>query len=321
MNFTIIGAGALGTILGAHLLRKGHGVNLVARGGRAQQLRDEGIRLKGLVKDQLRCSVVDDPRLISQCDVLIFAVKTYQLNSAIESMSHVRAARTFSVANGVMKNAQLASAYGETQTLGCMADTSGELHSNGMVEFTRNVCMHIGSLENTHDAVAAKIAEHINEAGVTTRCVANITTIEWSKYVGWVALFTLALISRKSTGYFLSDANFVAIAVRIIKEMGLIASTKGIPLIDQSPLPVARIIDQPMTGAIETIQRVGYGLTEAVPNHRMSVLQDLEAGRSLEVEETLGYAVRLAEKLGIETPTTELAYRIALGIDALQPTV
>jgi 2-dehydropantoate 2-reductase len=49
--------------------------------------------------------------------------------------------------------------------------------------------------------------------------------------------------------------------------------------------------------------------------HKVSMLQDLERGRRLEVEETLGYAVRKGAELGLQLPTVETCYRLIRGID------
>ena len=51
------------------------------------------------------------------------------------------------------------------------------------------------------------------------------------------------------------------------------------------------------------------------PTHKLSALQDLERGKRLEVEETLGYAVRQGVELGIPTPTMDVCYKLMAGIN------
>jgi 2-dehydropantoate 2-reductase len=60
-EFAILGAGALGSILGAHLARAGHDVVLLARGRRAEQITADGVAIEGLVDLQTRVPVLDDP--------------------------------------------------------------------------------------------------------------------------------------------------------------------------------------------------------------------------------------------------------------------
>ena len=122
MNFTIIGAGALGSILGAHLLAAGHGVVMVARGARAAQLRAHGLRVRGLRDFDLACQVVEAGAAITAPGVVIYTVKTYQMDEALAAHSTLVPQAVFSVANGVMKNEQLAGVYGAERVLGCMAN-------------------------------------------------------------------------------------------------------------------------------------------------------------------------------------------------------
>jgi 2-dehydropantoate 2-reductase len=63
------------------------------------------------------------------------------------------------------------------------------------------------------------------------------------------------------------------------------------------------------------VLRFGALLAERAPAHRVSTLQDLERGRRLEVEETLGYAVRKGVELGVPVPTVETCYRLLAGVN------
>ena len=62
MKFAILGAGALGTILGAHLSRAGHEVAMIVRGERARSLQRQGLVLNGLSDIKARPTVIDDPQ-------------------------------------------------------------------------------------------------------------------------------------------------------------------------------------------------------------------------------------------------------------------
>lgn len=318
MNFIIVGAGALGTIIGANLIQAGHAVTMVARGARAQALRNDGLRVRGLVDLSLSCQVVEDTSELTSADVLIFAVKTQQMEVALASMSHVTATSVVSVANGVMKNEQLASVYGAEHVLGCMADTSGELHADGVAEFTRNVCLNIGPYQDPTSTQSAAVAAAIDNAGVVTRAVDDIAKVEWSKFVAWVPMFVVSVIARRPTGQYLSNPDFAEIVAKQVKEAGAVAAHQGITLSDEAPLPVASIIAQPLEAGIELVRGVGRTMTELAPTHRMSSLQDLEAGRRLEVDGTLGYLVRLAQAHAIPVPTFENNYKLVVGIDGLQ---
>jgi len=317
MQFTIVGAGALGTILGAHLIASGQAVTLVARGARAAQLRTQGLRLRGLRDFDLPCTVVEPGAAIPAPGILIYTVKTYQMDEALNALATLRPDAVFSVANGVMKNEQLMAVHGAGRVLGCMANVSGELRTDGVVEFTRNVRMPLGPLPGYRGPAAADIAAAIDAAGVVTPAVDDIESAEWSKFAGWLAMFSLAVIARTTTGVYLENAGLAAVGVKLAKEAVALATARGITLVDQSPIPVVSVAQAELPAAVEILRDIGRNLIAQAPTHRMSALQDFEAGRRLEVHETLGYAAREAARLGVPAPTIAFCYELVAGLDTL----
>ena len=317
MQFTIIGAGALGTILGGHLLAAGHAVTMVARAARLHQIAAEGLVITGLRNIAVPCVAVAPTASIASPGVVIFTVKTHQMNEALRALAGLRPTAVFSVANGVQKNEQLIGAYGAASVLGCMANVSGELLASGTVEFTRNVRMPIGALSGYRGPDPTTIAVALDSAGIVTPAVTAIETIEWSKYVGWLAMFTLSVIARTTTGVFLENARLATLAVNIVREAAAIAAARDIALIDQSPIPAVSVSTAPLAEAMEQLRAIGRNLIAQAPTHRMSSLQDLDAGRTLEVHETLGYAVNEATRLGVAAPTLALCYDIVAGLNDL----
>ena len=316
MDIVVIGAGALGTILAAHLRQAGHAVTVLARGRRATQVKQSGLVVHGLAELNIACTIVTDPAAIPAADLLIVTVKTYDNEKAIAALPNRRFDTVFSVANGVLKNAELTHRFGAQAVLGCMANTSGELLDNGDVRFTRNVCLHLGELDGGVSARATAIAKAIGESGIHTKPEADIRVVEWSKFVGWTALFSLSVTTRSPTGAFLADAHCAGLAATMIKEMAAIARAHKIQIIDQSPLPVASIAAASFERAREIVMEVGGELRRAAPEHRMSSLQDLERGKPLEVEETLGFALAEGRRVGVDTPNLAIFYELASGISA-----
>src|SRR5215468_7486912 len=90
MKIVILGAGALGTVLGAHLARAGEDVTRLARGQRAAYLQAHGATLTGLADFTVPITVVTDPQQRHEADVLIVTVKTYDMASALQSIKHLQ---------------------------------------------------------------------------------------------------------------------------------------------------------------------------------------------------------------------------------------
>jgi len=315
MEIVVIGAGAIGTILAAHLARSGHRISVLARGRRAEQLRARGLIVRGLVDIDVNCAIVTDPAAVPRADLLIITVKTYDNETAIATLPDRRFEGVFSVANGVLKNDQLSARFGADRVLGCMANTSGELLDDGEVRFTRNVCLHLGELDGGISRRSAMIAAAIDTSGIHTRAEENIMAVEWSKFVGWTALLTLSVTTRFTTAQFMSDPHCALLAAIMMREMAALATACGAVLIDLSPLPVASIVAGPPEEGRDIVMQIGNEWLLDAPAHRMSSLQDLERGKRLEVEETLGFAVNQARKLGVDTPTLATCYEILAGIN------
>ena len=318
MRFAIVGAGALGSILGAHLARAGHDVIMVAREDRARRIREAGLRIKGLVEITAHCEAITEAAQLSKADALIVAVKTHATDAAIQPLANRDVDVAFSVQNGVMKNEQLARVFGVGRVLGAMADISGEMDETGHVVFTRNVNLYIGELDGRDSARVRQIAEVIASAGVRTTAVTNIQTIEWSKFVGWMGLMAIAVLTRVETWKFLTDPGSALAVVRVTRDSGALASALGIPLIDNSPLPVASICASLECEAVQTLQAIGVEFRSRTPFHRVSSLQDLESGRRLEIEETLGFAVRKAAEINLHVPTLKLCYDLVAALDRIE---
>jgi len=310
MKFAILGAGALGSILGAHLARAGHDVAMIVRGERARVLQRQGLVLNGLSDIKARPTVIDDPGKLREAGTLIIATKAIDSDKALESLRHLQVDNAFSVQNGVLKNELLARVFGYSRVLGAMADFSGELLANGEVKFTRNVCLHLGEEKGGVSARAEQLAAAIDSAGV--RCVAasNIRTREWSKFAGWIAQFPLAVLTRQITWKFLMDERSALVIVRIVREAAQLAAAMDIELTDMPPLPVPSIVYGSDAQAIEIIRGIGQTFLDNSPEHRMSAQQDVLRGSRLEYEETLGYALAKGRELGVPMPTLDTCYRI-----------
>ena len=127
MHFAILGAGALGTILGAHLVRAGHEVTMLARGARAETLERDGLVVKGLVEMRERCEVITEPSKLREADCFAVGTKAIDTCASLQPYAHVKVQTTFSMQNGVMKDELLAELFPQASVIGSKADFSGEL--------------------------------------------------------------------------------------------------------------------------------------------------------------------------------------------------
>jgi ketopantoate reductase len=98
--------------------------------------------------------------------------------------------------------------------------------------------------------------------------------------------------------------------------MALIATARGIVLEDTGFAPIKMLSQLSHEDTVARIQEMGDQFSSQAPNHKVSTLQDMEQGKPrLEVEETLGYAVRQGAELGVPTPTMDTCYKLIAGIN------
>jgi 2-dehydropantoate 2-reductase len=309
-EFAVLGPGALGSIIGAHLARAGHSVVMLARGRRAEFISTAGLTITGLAEFSTPVTVLTDPAALRSADVLIVATKTPGTQEALTRLRHVDIGLAFSVQNGTLKNDLLVSAFTADRVLGSLADTSGEMLTDGRVLFTRNVKILLGELSGVLSQRARDLAATIDSAGVRAIAVPDILSLEWSKYVTWVGMFALSVITRSVTWRYLVDQDAALVLVRIAREMGRLAAALGIALTDEANMPAASMCGGTEAAAVAEVVKRGRVFESQAPEHRMSSLQDLIAGRPLEIHETLGYALQRGTELGVEMPLLDGFYRV-----------
>lgn len=315
MKFVIVGAGALGSIMAAHLAKAGEEVILIARGVRAKYLKQNGITITGLADIKTECEIVTDPKTITEADVLVMTIKTFDMEEAIESTRHIEVSTVFSVQNGVMKNKQLAEAFGKEKTIGAGAYFSGGVQEDGSVAFTMNQCLYLGELPEGTSTRVNDITAAINSSGINSDSSMQIQNVEWSKFVEWIGIMPVAVLTRLPTYKIDLSPESALIYIRSLKEAAAVAKTIGVTILELSPAPLFFLLEASNDDAVNKIVELGQFVKEVMPGHKVSTLQDLERGKKMEVEETLGYLITKANEQNVQMPTLELCYGLIKAIN------
>ena len=318
MRFVVLGAGALGTVIAAYLARAGKDVALIARGGRARQLAKAGVTVTGLEDFTVEMEIVDQPGTLSAADVLILATKTYDTAAAIDAVRHMAVGSVFSIQNGVMKNSQLAEAFGEAAVLGAVGMLGGSVRADGAANYMMANPIIIGELSGAVSARVEAIVAELTAAGLPAAASDNILSEEWSKFVGWMGLSALAVLTRMETWKFLADPDTARIAARIMRETALLPRHLDISLKAGPPFDLDKVTAMDEDEVVALLTERGQAQSETAPNFRQSMLQDVDKGKQFEVEETFGYTVAEAGKFGLSVPTVETCYRIMAGLNRMQ---
>lgn len=311
MRFVILGAGALGSIVAAHLARAGTPVALIARGARADHVEAHGVSLIGLAEFTQPVPVLRPGASGIEADVVIQCVKTYDSASSLASVGFAGRPVALSLQNGVLKNEQLEQHFGADQVLGAAASVAGEVLADGSTRFTMNERLPIGELSGALSPRAQQVAGALAAAGIAAVAVDNIRTVEWTKYAGFLPLMAAGVLTRQETWRNLADPGVSVAIARLMGEVAALARASGVEVEDKGGLPVASIAAAPPEEAAAIVRRFGAAMQTRAPQHRVSALQDLLRGGRLEVDEILGHAARLGRRLGVPVPAIETCHQLA----------
>jgi 2-dehydropantoate 2-reductase len=311
VKIVIAGAGAIGGYIGAQLARVGADVVLYARGPHLHAMQERGLRVTGAAGEfHVRPAVTGDLDSIGRADVVFLGVKAHGLTSLAPQLRVLFHADTVVVStqngmpwwyfqnypgelNGlrlerVDPGGVIASNIEAHRVVGSLAYFSTDIAEPGVVHHTEGNRISFGEPDGTRSERARKIAEALIAAGfrcpITTRFRHEI----WVKLIGNISFNPISALTGATLEEMVRHPDVSTVIREIMTETEAVASKLGIEL------PIS--IDQRMAGA------------EKVGAHKTSMLQDLEAGRPMEIEAVVGAVVELADRLGVAIPATRAVY-------------
>jgi 2-dehydropantoate 2-reductase len=329
MRIVIAGAGAIGGYIGARLARHGADVVLFARGAHLRAMQERGLRVISADDGDFEVTlaapkpggggpaVTGDLSTIGRCDVVFLGVKAHALTGLAPSLTPLFGPETVVVStqNGIpwwyfqhvpgeLHNLRLervdpggviAGAIEPRRVLGSLAYFATDVVEPGVIRHIEGNRLSFGEPDGSKSDRARTIAEVLIAAGfrcpVTTRFRHEI----WVKLIGNVAFNPISAL----TGGTLEELVRHADTCRVVRD--IMVETEAVAARLNIELPVS--IDQRIAGA------------EKVGAHKTSMLQDLEAGRPMEIEAVVGAVVELGERLGVPMPATRTVYACVKMLD------
>ena len=318
MRIAIAGAGAIGGYLGARLARNGADVVLFARGAHLAAMQDRGLRVVSPDGDfEVRPQVTGDLAAIGRVDVVFLGVKAHSLTTLAPQIGPLLGPETVIVStqNGIPwwyfqnypgelnglhlecvdPGGTIAKAIAPERVVGSLAYFSTDIAAPGVIHHTEGNRISFGEPDGTRSDRTKKIAEALISAGfrcpITTRFRHEI----WVKLLGNVAFNPISALTGGTLEELVRHSETAAAIRAIMAETEAVAAKLAIEL------PIS--IDQRMAGA------------EKVGAHKTSMLQDLEAGRPMELEPIVGAVIELGERLGVPMPSARAVYACVKMLD------
>lgn len=309
MKICIFGAGAIGGYLGAKLAQAGANVSLVARGPHLDAIRTKGLTLiehgADPVTVQVRASA--DPADLGPQDYVIVTLKAHSVPAVVPVMQPLIGDHTTIVSgvNGVpwwyfhklggpLEGTRLHSVdpgnvqwdgFGPDRVLGCVVYPAAEVSTPGTIHHIEGNRFSLGEPDGSKSDRATALSQALQAAGLKAPVRPRLRDEIWVKLWGNLSFNPISALTHATLDVLCTDPGTRDVARRMMIEAQMIAERLGVTF----PIDVERRIDG---GA-------------AVGAHRTSMLQDLDAGRPMEIDALIGSVQELGRLTETPTPTID----------------
>lgn len=320
MKFAVVGAGAIGAFVGAMLSRSGEEVTLIARGAHLRAMQAHGVRVRGSLGEfQAHPQATDDPAAVGPVDVVLLTLKAPSLTEVAPRLHPLLQSHTSVVTmqNGIPwwyfyrhggpldglvlqsvdPGGVISRHLDVERIIGAVVYCSTILVEPGVIEHVEGTRFSIGELDGTRSERCQRIAEAFHRAGLRCPIRSDIRREIWVKLLGNLVFNPISALTRATLVEIAQFPETRSLAIQMMREVEQVTERLGLDL--------GISIEQRLAGA----EKVGF--------HKTSMLQDVEAGRPLELEAIVGAVVELAGKLGVTMPATQAVYACAKLLSAM----
>ncbi len=299
MKVAVLGSGAVGGYYGALLSRAGHDVVFIARGAHLDAIRAHGLRVRGPLGDWcVRARAEHDTAAIGAVDLVLFAVKTYDNDTALPLVPPLVGPSTIvlTLQNGVDSPDALAAAIGRAPVLGGAAYIATALTAPGVIDQTgtyRRIAF--GEVFDPSPTLTPRVAalhDAFVAADIQSEAAADGRVPLWEKFTYLAPFAGMTGAARQPVGVIRSEPAARAQLLAAFAEVHALALAEGVPV------------------AADLLDRV-LAYVDGVPETmRSSLLIDLSQGKRIEVEALQGAVVRRAAVRGVPVPVMTTLYAV-----------
>lgn len=297
----IVGAGVIGSLFAGHLAQVCEVSVLTRRREHAEALNREGLRVSGRSELHARVLAADDPRDLPPFDLGILATKATGLRPALEALAgSFPEATMMTVLNGLGAE-EIVREYGDWPLVSAVTFMSGTRHSDTHVEYILDTETWLGPYERTSFARVQEIAALIVSSGLKAEALPDLRPAQWSKLIFNAAVNPVAALTRlPHDPHFAAEAeptDLGHVVHGLIDEGKAVAAAAGIALHDDP-------------------WEMNVLATRRGSAHFPSMLEDVEARRTTEIDLITGSLIREAERHDVPVPLHRALYALVKGKEA-----
>lgn len=296
MRIAVMAAGGVGAYFGARLAVAGHDVHFVARGAHLEAMRRSGLRILSAHGDVHlpKPNVTDDPAEIGSADIVLFAVKLWDVESATAFVRPLlrEQTRLITLQNGVDSYERVSAVIGTRNAVPGVASVASVVIEPGVVRQTSSFhAITFGQPDGRADDVLARFAASSEHANCIVRLSNDIQRDRWRKFVVLTGTSGTTALTRMTLGSILEDPDTRVFLRETMRETFNVGRAEGVVLED---------------GFVE--ERLAYLDANAPREMRTSMAHDVLRGNRLEVDWLNGQVSRLGRAHHIPTPRNDAVY-------------
>lgn len=305
MKIGIVGAGVLGSIFGSLLSQRGFQVALIeVLEERVRTIRRQGLWLQMPDGSRVHSTldITADPAEVGPCDVVLVCVKGYHTDAAIRGALPMVGEHTLvvSVQNGLGNLEAIADVVGAPKVVGGITAHSGMPLGLNEVRYVGGLgaLLVIGPFDGVRRPRFNAFIDRLREAGLDVQTVDDINQVIWKKLIANVATNCVAALTGLTGGKAVVHEPSVQLICALAAELAQVAKAKGIHIPE---------LDEPGAFALKAFA--------GTKDNRVSMLQDVEAGRPTEIGTLNEVIVREGRRLGVPTPYNEAVCWLVRGVE------
>ncbi len=280
MEAVVLGAGSLGSLVGALLARE-HAVTLVGRDPHMAAVREGGLRVRGVESFAVEPEATTDGTGLA-ADLAVVTVKSYDTAAAAEVLATGDYGAALSLQNGMGNEATLADAL-DCPVLAGTTSHGAVLTEPGVVEWTGRGEVALGAWTADAEAHVKPTVEAFEAAGLGPRAMDDVGAELWLKLAVNTAINPVTALARVKNGA-VRDGPAGELGAAAARETARVATAEGVNLDEAEAVERARAV------------------AEATADNRSSMLEDVVAGRRTEIDALNGYVVAEAADHGVDAP-------------------
>jgi len=302
VRVAVFGAGSVGGYFGGCLARAGVDVVFIARGDHLRAMLADGLRVSSPRGDfHVRpVQATDDPAGVGPVDVVMVAVKAWQVPEAALAIRPLLGPRAFAVPlqNGVEAASQLAAVLGTGRVVGGTCRIISMIAAPGQIRHVGiEPTVIIGELDRRRSERVERLQQVLERAGVTAEVAADIHVAVWEKFLFLAPLSGVGALTRAPVGIVRAIPQTRQLLEDAMREIVAVGRAQGVALPDDALARAMAVVEA------------------SPPEGTTSMQRDLMAGRPSELEAQSGAVARLGREAGVPTPVHDFIYAALLPME------